>query len=161
MDTEYFERSVDEAIEALEKMRNSLAGGDACRNNHSTIDPAVLTTIMDINELEGKIRRLKENSKEEFMKRWKENAHEALEDMRAERAIRNMLFDFCLDLHKAEVATFPEKATFAELNEFVYFWMKENFKRQCDGRSKRDRPAIEGIRRSFREEREGNAGACC
>ncbi len=151
MNAEYFEQSVDSAIEALEKIRNSLAGGDSCRQNH--IDPAVLTTIFDINDLEGKIRRLKENSKEEFMKRWKENAHEVLEDMRCERTIKNMLFDFALDLHKAEVALFPEKSTFADINQFICFWMKENFNRKPDGTIARDIPPIAGIRHGFITER--------
>lgn len=157
--TEWFERSIDEAIAALDKIRNSLAGGDAMRQNH--IDPAVLTTIFDINELEGKIRRLKQNSKEEFLKRWKENAFEALEDLRCEREVKNMLFDFALDLHKADIVTFPEKATFSDISEFIYFWMKENFRSRNGERAQRDRPAIEGIRRGFRREGEPSKGACC
>lgn len=159
MDNEYFERSVDEAIVALNNMRNSLAGGDACRQNH--IDPAVLTTIFDINALEQKIRRLKENSKEEFMKRWKENSQEALEDMRCEREVKGMLLDFALDLHKAEVALFPESSTFHDISEFIHFWMKENFNRRSDGRAQRDRPSISRVRRGFDTERTSNDGSCC
>lgn len=159
MNTEWFEESIDEAIIALEKMRNCLAGGDAMRQDH--IDPAVLTTIFDINELEAKIRRLKKNSKEEFMKRWKENAFEALEDFRCEREIKNMLLDFALDMHKAEIVSFPENATFKEVSDFIYFWMKENFRSRDGERAQRDRPAIVGTRRGFRSERETSNGACC
>ena len=88
----------------------------------------------DINELEKRLDRVHYNWTQDFVNRFKANPSECLHELRTQRAISNMFFDFVMDFAKVGLAEIPPERTVRQLSEFITFWIKEHFKRGCDER---------------------------
>lgn len=116
----------------LDEIRNDLVIENCKRQDQCDTD--ILLTVIDINELEKRLDRVHYNWTQDFVNRFKANPSECLHELRTQRAISNMFFDFVMDFAKVGLAEIPPERTVRQLSEFITFWIKEHFKRGCDER---------------------------
>lgn len=131
----YLAEKCRQAIEGMNQFRDSIAHADACRKDKTNaLDIDVLTSVMEFNHLIEKMKRIIDNCEDDFISRWKKDPQACLEDLRRERAIRNMFFDFCMDFIKTQMVIPVENTSVKQLTDFIHFWIKEHFTRESDGR---------------------------
>ncbi len=128
--------SINEKIEKAKKYFDEIRNDLVIENceKQDQCDTEILMAIFALNELASRLDRISYNWSNDFVTRFKENPNKCLSELRDERQVTNLLFDFVMDLSRVGISDMPENTTVKQLTDFIHFWVKENFKRGCDER---------------------------